>query len=261
MNLEIYKEFDLIEADHEHKVMLKEIKENLPIINKVKSNFCKTQSQFMDNMLTVSNTTPFRNMRQISAEITRSISALKESYFKIEKDKTKIKIKELEASKLTGPHKELILIEIEEIKSRIEDTNNYINGAIRKIKNYIDQHNSIKEKFGDINECDFEKEEEKYHIQKAFEQALVAARSRNGVIDEGNHIYFMQIGINGAIAQSFITNLLKAESDIILEGKIPSHKLILNFLEEMSDFFKGCSKVYANEKGMTIGNKSAMLGN
>lgn len=260
MNLELFKELNLIEADHEHKTMLKEIKENLPMISKVKSNFCKTQSQFMDNMLTVSNTTPLRNMRQISAEVTRSISALKEAYFKTEKDKTKIKIKELEASKLTGPHKELILIEIEEIKSRIIESNNYVNGAIRKIKNYIDQHNSIKDKFGDINERDFEKEEEKYHIQKAFEQALVAARSRNGIIDEGNHIYLMQIGINGAIAQRFITDLLKSESDIISEGKIPSHKLILNFLEEMSDFFKGCSMKYSDEKGMTTENKSAMIG-
>lgn len=244
----------IIEYAPEHNQMLQVIKENLPEIQRATSLFGKGQSQFMDNMLTVSHTTPVRNLRQILAEIEKSKMALKESYFKNAKKDVEIKIKqrqlELEKDDL---QKELLEIEISEMYSQKENSQIYISGAIRAITNYIEQYNSILASIGvsDFNEVDFEKEEEKYHIQKAFEQGVTAARSRQGVVDEGNMIYFTQIGINGACAQQDVFRYLGEEGRLLSEGQEPSHQMFLDFLNSMSEKYSGCSTQYAKAKGMT----------
>lgn len=238
----------------EHSKMLEVIKENLPEIQRATSLFGKSQSQFMDNMLTVAHTTPVRNLRQILAEIEKSKMALKESYFKNAKKDVEIKIKqrdlELEKDDLK---RELAELEISELLSQKENSQIYISGAIRAITNYIEQYNSILASMGvtDFNEVDFEKEEEKYHIQKAFEQGITAARSRQGIIDEGNMIYFTQIGINGASAQRDVFQYLNTEGMLLSEGKEPTHQMFLDFLNTLSTKYEGCSTQYAKAKGMT----------
>ena len=70
-----------------YQTMLQKNNTCLPAIMKNQTAFFKSQSQFMDNMLTVTAATPIRNLRQISAEINKAKSALDEAYFKIEKKK------------------------------------------------------------------------------------------------------------------------------------------------------------------------------
>jgi hypothetical protein len=60
----------------EHHEMISKIQESLPEIQRASSMFFKTQSQFMDNMLTVSHPTPIRNLRQILAEMRKARDAL-----------------------------------------------------------------------------------------------------------------------------------------------------------------------------------------
>lgn len=245
---------EMVEYLPEHKEMISIINNNLPEIHRATSLFCKTQSQFMDNMLTVSHPTPIRNIRQILAEVTKSREALRENFYKNKKKQVEVKILyrslEDEDDEL---RKELIQAEIEEKLNQMETSKLYVSGAIRKLSNYIEQYNSILKGFGveSFNEIDFEKEEERYHIMKAFDQALTSARSKNGVIDEGNHIYLNQIGINGAVAQKEIYNHLAYEGKLLSEGKEPTHELILSFLNKMADKFKGCSQRYAVHKGMS----------
>ena len=76
----------------QYSVMVKDIKKYMPVINKGLSNFGKTQSQFMDNMLTVSKLTPLRNLSQILAEINRTLSALREAILENKERETRIKI-------------------------------------------------------------------------------------------------------------------------------------------------------------------------
>lgn len=248
----------------EHREMIQVIKDNLPEITRATSLFGKHQSQFMDNLLTVSHTTPLRNLRQILAEVEKSRMALKEAYFKDEKRNIEIQMKLRDIELTDDPlKKQLLEIEANELRSQAETSAIYVSGAIRSITNYMEQYNSILESLGNpnFNEIDFEAEEERYHIQKAFEQGITAARSHNGVIDEGNQIYFMQIGINGAMAQAEVSGYLQLENNIIQnalndikagkEGLFPNHQLTLNFLNDMSSKYAGCSTQYAKAKGMT----------
>ena len=233
--------------------MIQLIQENNLEIQRATSNFNKSQSQFMDNMLTVGYVTPIRNVRQILSEMNRTRQALGEAYFNVQKKRLQIKKKEMELPGLRGIDRDLCSLEIDEINYQLDTTMNYVEGAIRKLANYQTQYNSIVAEYGlaGFTEEDFENEEERYHITRAFQQGLCAARSHGGAIDEGNQIYFEQIGINGTVAQMEMSAYLKREMDMLKLGTEPSHKMQVDWLLEMADKFKGCSKVYAKWKGQT----------
>lgn len=246
---------ELLVSDLEkHLPMMNIIKENLPALHEGISNFCKSQSQFMDNLLTVSHPTPIRNLRQILSEVNRTMQALREANFNIKRKEIEIRKYERKLQTETDDlERELIQVEIDDILSAMEVSKNYISGAIRKLTNYTIQYNSILESIGvkSFDEIDFEAEEERYHIMTAFAQGLTAARSHGGVIDEGNHIYFYQIGINGAAAQAEVTGLLILENEYLKRSETPPHNLVIEFLNNMAIKYNGCSRQYAKYKGMT----------
>ena len=157
--------------------------------------------------------------------------------------------------------KEKIDLEILEIENGLNEGKKYIGGAIRKINNYINQYKNILTALGvnDFSEIDFEAEEEKYHIMKSFEQALCACRSRQGIVDEGNLIYFCQIGINGTSAQQEILNYFRKEQDLLKEKLEPSKEMELEFLNNMYLKYKGSAKNYSKHKGMNLVDEESLL--
>jgi len=237
--------------------MLNEISEFYPKLEVELSQHRKTQTQFMDNMLTVSLPTDLRNARQILAEVERSKMALEEAYFKMEENK--IKIKKLKRDLLEENdklEKELIQVKIRKAEHGIKNSLGYVQGAIRKIHNYITQYKRICEKLGkdNLTEEDFEKDEARYHVMRVFEQALCAARSHMGIIDEGNHIYLHQIGINGAMAQGEVTEYLNMEQDLIKKGIAPTHTMQMNWLEALGNKYAEGALRFAERKGMLLIN-------
>ena len=224
-------------------------------IQKTTQIFNKSQSQFMNNMLTVSHLTPFRNLRQILAEMKRTRGALAEAYFNLEKKKVDIQIKEHELNDETDPLlRKKLEIEITEMQYQIDSSMEYVGGAIRKLANYTAQFKAIEQQLPDLSEQAFEDEEERYHISKAFEQGLHAARAHGGYIDEGNQIYFHQIGINGTAAQIEMTKYLNKEYALINDPdnpQEPSHEMEVDWIMEMTEKFKGCATNFAKRKGMS----------
>lgn len=247
---------DLMKLENkQYEVMLETIKEKYPAVQKASQAFHKTQSQFMDSMLTVSQPTPLRSLRQICAEIEKSKNALDEARFNLRKKYVKIEKKKYQLTTTSDQFKrDLLEIEVEELENQIETTRKYIGGAIRKVSAYLSQYQSILAKYGktEFSEEDFEREECRYHIMTAFHQALTAARSHGGVIDEGNHIYFFQIGISGAAAQAEIFNLLTEEGKMLSNDIYPDHSLILEWLERMANKYEDAPKQYAKRMGKQL---------
>jgi len=245
----------------QYKNMLQEISDYFPVIAKATKAYNKTQSQFMDNMMTLSQPTELRSLRQILAEVNKSKMALDEAYFGIEKKRIDIKKKERLLTKETDEfEQELLGVEIAELESQISNTMGYVEGAIRRISAYMNQYKTIltyldKE---EVTEEDFEKDEERYHIMKAFEQALCAARSRQGTIDEGNHIYFYQIGVNGTAAQVEVMKYLEQEGKEVAEGNSPTHDNTWQWLHRMSDKYSGCAQKLQDNKHMVLIDKESM---
>jgi hypothetical protein len=209
----------------------------------------------MDNMFTLSQPTELRSLRQILAEINKSKMALDEAYFGIQRKQIEIKkLKRTLINEKDNFEKDLININIAELKNQIANTMGYVEGAIRKISAYLNQYKNILTKLGrkEFTEEDFEKDEERYHIMTAFTQALCAARSRSGIIDEGNHIYFHQIGINGTMAQFEITKYLKEEGELLVHGNEIHHDRVIDWLNNMAIKYQGCAIKYSGKRNMKL---------
>jgi hypothetical protein len=253
---------DIVESMPEHKAMIDSINQNMPEIIRSTSLFGKTQSQFMDNMLTVSHYTPLRNLRQILAQVTQTRAAIDENNFKLKKKQIEIKMKQRELEEEKDVlKKEMLQTEIEELVSQLESAKIYISGSIRTLSNYTEQYNNIVKSKGieTWNEKDFEAEEEKYHIMKAFEQAYCAAVAGRGGFDEGNMIYVTQLGINGMAAQKDLIEYLALEDSLLKDNKEPTHKMFSMFLERMAEKHKGASAASAERKGMTTYTEKAAI--
>lgn len=249
----------IVSLSPEYKDMVVIVNSVAPAVAKTIDNFCKTQSAFMDNILTVSHPTPLRNIRQITAEMEKTNNALREAYFGNEKKKIEIEMKKRDLVSETDHLKvKMLEIEIKELESQLEVSSKYIAGAIRKLTNYSIQYAELMKQH-ELNETTFEEEEEKYHIMKAFQQALTAARGRNGMVDEGNMIYFQQLGINGTMAQFYISHYFKEEETLINQNKEPSYEMEWNFVNSMAEHFKGCSLEQLERKHMCQDISVALL--
>ncbi len=232
--------------------MVSVLKENNAEITRATNVFQKTQSQTMDSLLTVTALTPIRNLRQMLAEMKRLKQALGESYFRLEKNKLKVKKKTKELETATDEtDKELIQVKIDELNWQNQNIMENVSGAVRKLTSYTIQFKAVQDKYKltGFTEADFEEEEEAYHISKACQQGLSAARAHNGIIDEGNMIYFQQLGINGSVIQNEMFDFLRKEQDILAKGGEPTHLMEVEWILSMVKKFKGCTKTFLEYRG------------
>ncbi len=245
----------------EYNLMLKNIQDRMPAVTRDTSNFHKSHSQFMSVTLDVTAITPIRSIKHTLAEIDRTRSALQEAYIGLRKKQNELKKKERDLALADDPlDRELLEIDILEINSHIEGTQNHVNGAIRKMNFFVNQHKQLLEKVGkdEITEEDYEREEARYHIMTCMKQALNAARSRNGVIDEGNLIYLFDLGINAAQAQAEVFAYLSAENHLISEGKAPTHEMTMRWLEACADKWAQDPATFAARRGFSVFDKHSL---
>lgn len=245
----------------EYNLMLKNIQDRMPAVVRDTSNFHKSHSQFMQVTLDVTAITPIRSIKHTLAEIDRTRSALQEAYIGLRKKQNELKKKERDLAQAEDAlDREMLEIEILELNSHIEGTQNHVNGAIRKMNFFVNQHKQLLEKIGkeEITEEDYEREEAKYHIMTAMKQGLTAARSRNGMIDEGNFIYLFDLGINAAQAQAEVYAYLHMENQLISEGKAPTHEMTMRWLEACAEKWLDCPETFAKRRGFSIFDKSSL---
>lgn len=239
----------------EYGSMLQNIQERMPAIVRDTSNFHKSHSQFMQVALDVTAITPIRSIKHTLAEIDRTRAALQEAYIGMRKKQVELKKKQQELSEATDPLDiEMLEIEILELQSQLEGTQNHVNGAIRKMNFFTNQHKQLLEKVGkeEITEEDYEREECRYHIMTCMKQALNAARSRNGMIDEGNLIYLFDLGINAAQAQAEVFAYLNLENELIGQGKAPTHEMTVKWLEACADKWAEDPQKFAEYRGFSL---------
>jgi len=247
----------------EYKQMLTNINASLPAIKQSSSNFYKSHSQFMGVMLDVTAITPIRSVKHTLAELDKTRMALEEAQLKMMKKDIELRQKEKKLA--DGDYKdelerELLETEILEVKVNMNNIQNSVSGAIRKMNFFTNQYKSILKKLGkdDITEEEYEKEESRYHVMTCMKQALNAARARGGVIDEGNLIYLFDMGINSAQAQAEIYAYLKMENKLMDEGKAPTHEMTMQWLEACADKFSGESVKFAERRGFKLYDEDSL---
>ena len=247
----------------EYKQMLTNINATLPAIKQSSSNFYKSHSQFMGVMLDVTAITPIRSVKHTLAELDKTRMALEEAQLKMMKKDIELRQKEKKLN--DGEYKddlerELLETEILEVKVNMNNIQNSVSGAIRKMSFFTNQYKSILKKLGkdDITEEEYEKEESKYHVMTCLKQALNAARARGGVIDEGNLIYLFDMGINSAQAQAEIYAYLDMENKLMREGKTPTHEMTMQWLEACADKFSGDAEKFAERRGFKLYDEESL---
>jgi hypothetical protein len=245
----------------EYNVMLKNIQDRMPAVTRDTSNFHKSHSQFMSVTLDVTAITPIRSIKHTLAEIDRTKSALQEAYIGLRKKQNELKKKERDLAACTDPLDiELMEIEILELNSHLEGTQNHVNGALRKMNFMVNQHAQLLEKVGksEITEEEYEMEESKYHIMTCMKQGLNAARSRNGMIDEGNLIYLFDLGINAAQAQAEVFAYLSMENQLISNGQAPTHEMTMRWLEACAEKWANDPATFAARRGFSVFDSSSL---
>jgi len=247
----------------EYKAMLDNIHTTLPAIKQSSSNFYKSHSQFMGVMLDVTAITPIRSVKHTLAEIDKTRMALEEAHLKMRKKDIELREKEHKFKTdldMTEFEKELLETEILEIQVNMNNIQNSISGAIRKMNFFTNQYKSILKKLGkeDITEEEYEKEEANYHVMTCMKQALNAARARGGVIDEGNLIYLFDMGINSAQAQAEIYAYLKMENDMMEKGKAPTHEMTMQWLEACAAKFSSDANKFAERRGFKLYDEESL---
>ena len=232
--------------------MVDHIKSSMPAIQQTTENFYKSSSQFKSVTLDVTDLTTMSSIRHCLAVIDQTKQALEKAHIELRKNDVKIKKKQQELSNATDDlDKELLDVEINEIVTTSENIKNSVKGAVRKLSFFVTQYNALMEKLDkkELTEEDIEREENKYHIMTAMKQALIAARSRGGTIDEGNHIYLFDMGINGAVAQKEISNYLAVEQEILNKGLEPTHSMTIKWLENCAEKFVDSGIYFAMSRG------------
>ena len=247
----------------EYKGMLKNISTNLPAIKKSSSNFYKSHSQFMGVMLDVTAITPIRSVKHTLAELDKTRMALEEAHLKMMKKDIELREKENQldnAEYKNDFEKEKLEVDILEIKVNMNNIQNSITGAVRKMSFFTTQYNSILKKLGkdDITEEEYEKEESRYHVMTCMKQALNAARARGGIIDEGNLIYLFDMGINSAQAQAEVYAYLEMENKLMAEGKAPTHEMTMQWLEACADKFSPDAEKFAERRGFKLYDEESL---
>ena len=248
-------------AKPEYNLMLKNIESRMPAVVKDSSNFHKSHSQFMQVTLDVTAITPIRSIKHTLAEVERTKMALQEAYINLRKKQVEKKRKEAQLPNVTDEFdRELLEIEIMEINTHTENAQNAVHGAVRKMNFLVNQHHQLLEKVGknEITEEDYEKEEARYHIMTCMKQALNAARSRGGVIDEGNLIYLFDLGINATQAQAEVVAYLKMEGELIESGKAPTHEMTLRWLEACADKWQEDPAKFAARRGFSVFDRASL---
>lgn len=251
----------LPDAKPEYKSMLSNIAEKAPAVAQATSNFHKSHSQFMGVTLDVTAITPVRSIKHTLAEIDRTRSALQEAYIGMRKKENKLKKLERKLEEETDDlERELLEIKIVEAQSHLASTRNHVQGAVRKLNFFTNQYDNLMQKIGkdELTEEDYELEEVKYHIMTCMKQALTAARSRGGSIDEGNMIYIFDLGLPAAEAQAEVFAYLSWENEMMVNGKIPQHSDTVKWLEKCADKWAHCPADFANSRGFQILDKTSL---
>ena len=234
-----------------YESMTGRIQEIMPRVIESSESFNKSSSQLKTVSLDITDLTDIGAAKHILASINRTRQALKESEIGVRRKRLDISRKEKELETAIGFDADELLIDLTELESQLEDVMAAQRGAVRKMAYLIEQYDAICQKIGVdiITEEMYEQDQARYHIMRAFSQGLAAARARGGTIDEGNFIYFQDLGVNGAAAQREMSAYFQAEQELLNKGQVPTFEMQASWLEAVGEKFAGEVSRYAEYRG------------
>lgn len=202
-----------------------------------------SHTQWMWKHLNLSWHAPLKNMRQISAEITKKKGALNEAKWR--QVETELKIRkiedELEKGQATGQldyWREVELkIKLAKYKESAAESTTSIEGAMKDVLVLNELYEQLKERVSEFSEADIEKEETKSHLKRALTQSIRDVRMA-GSISKGEQEYIEQIGINPMKLQVILRAYVESESKSESWDVSGLYEFVDNLTDELVDKYK-----------------------
>jgi len=226
---------------------LEKIESRLPEIRRARNSAGRKNTQTTSQLMTlyIAGDEPYRHLRQILAQIERKSAALEETFFKLKKDD--VRLKKLETKK-----DDLSLIQADEIKSRMERSRLYVEGAIKEIGMFQDAYEEIREMHNipeKWDEKDSEKAEIRHHIKMGFRNSFQEMMS-TGMIGRGSAEYLEQFGVHPQSARKYLHEYIVQNESMMDSGKEPTIEHFHKFLDSMADKFQESHKLCMKRIGL-----------
>lgn len=198
-----------------------------------------SHSQWIWKHLTLSFHSPWRNMKQIEAEMSRKRSAINEAKWNQIRNEVKIRKYEEKLEKEDLDYwKEIdIKIKLAQLREGIVEGTYYIEGAMKDILSLNDLYEQLKKQVSDFSEEDFEKSESKSHLSRSLMQCIRDVRQQ-GCISKGEQEYLEQIGVNPSKMQVVLRDYVKKEAEQPDWGTTLLMEFIENLTNDMIDNHK-----------------------
>ena len=241
------------------KSQLAKIESRLPELHRAKAiiGHSTSQASYALQTLNMLDDSPMSRMKQCLSNIEHKYQAVREAYFKIEKDK--LEIKDLESNK---PVTESSRLKIRENETNIESVQNGMGNALREIGMFQDMYDAIR-KSNNIpkvwTEHDYEKQEIANMVRRSFRIGIQSLS--NGALSIAAVEFWEQLGIHPQSAEAHCRNYLGQVDKIIKEGKEPDVRVMYEFLDGMAERFKDSYKFALDRIGLKeLGSEEFRIG-
>lgn len=173
----------------------------------------RSHTQWSWKHLNLSYHSPYKNMRQIAAEVTSKKAALNEAKWRQVKNEVKIrKLEErLSASGLEYWEEVEGKVKLAQLREGMAEGSLYIEGAMKDVLALNDLYEQLKAQVSDFSEEDVEREESKSHLKRSLVQCIRDVR-QSGNITKGEQEYMEQIGVNPGKIQRMIREYVAEEA-------------------------------------------------
>lgn len=202
-----------------------------------------SHTQWMWKHLNLSWHAPLKNMRQISAEITRKKGALNEAKWR--QVDAEIKIRKIEDELERGQKDQTLdywrevdlKVKLAKLKEGIAEGVVIIEGAMKDVLVLNELFEQLKEKISGFSEVEIEKEETKSHLKRALVQSIRDVRM-SGHITKAEQEYIEQIGINPMKLQVLLKGYVDSEARAESWDVSGLYEFVDQLTDELVDTYK-----------------------
>lgn len=227
-------------AENINQVAAARVAEKLPEIDKATRAFDRNNSQTTLSMMTLTmlnGHSPYRMLRQITAEVEKRKMALAES--QVSHAEKRVEIMELE-----GEDDIVSEAKLKAARHSLTTMEHKINGSIKDIATLIDSYENIKENFG-IDEWDeeaFEREEKRHHVRRGFE-LMYRNLMDGGRVSTSTIEYMQQYGVHPQVAMTEVSGYIQHTAQQIKNNVLLHSNNLEEFLDQMADkYYKNADK-------------------
>jgi hypothetical protein len=208
-------------------------------VEELQSIWNHSHSQWSWKHLNLSYHAPYKNMRQIAAEMAKKKAALNEAKWRHVEVEIKIRKieEELQKEGLDYWREVELKVKLTKLKEGLAEGMSYVEGAMKDVLTLNALYEELKEKVSGFTEHDIEKEETKSHLKRSIVQCIRDVR-QFGSISKGEQEYVEQIGVNPMKLQAVLRAYVENEAKQQTWDVSGLYEFVDKLVDELADVYK-----------------------